>query len=414
MKPRILRVFLPFAFGFFVSYIYRAVNSIIAPDLVADVGVDPSQLGLLTSTYFLAFVTTQLPLGVILDRYGPRRIEATMLLVAALGAVVFSRAQGLGALILGRALIGFGVSACLMGALKAYVLWVPKERLPLINGLQLAAGGFGALVATAPVQFALGFTDWRGVFLGLAALTLVTAGLVYFVVPEHEREGTPQSLGTQMAAMRKIYGSLHFWRIAPWVALNQASFLALQGLWAGPWLLDVAGYSRETTSIILMLIAVSMVAGYVSIGSIAHRLHRRGIPLAAVCAGGMLAFLGTLLMLILPPWGATPILWMLFGFFGTSGALGYAILAQRVPPEAAGKVNTAQNLLIFVGAFVAQWGVGAVIAGSPAADGMGYAPAGYRSAMLIIAAFLTLGALWFWVAGFLETKERPAPDTAEG
>ena len=401
MKPHFLRVFAPFALGFFVSYLYRAVNSVIAPDLVAEIGVDPSQLGLLTAAYFLAFVATQIPLGVVLDRYGPRRIVSVMLIFAALGAVLFSRANSLAALVIGRGLIGFGVSACLMGAFKAYVIWVPKERLPFINGLQLSAGGLGALTATAPVQFALGFTDWRGVFLGIAGITLLTAGLIYFVVPTHENEGHSQSLGTQFGAMGKIFRSLYFWRIAPWAALNQASFMAFQSLWAGPWLIDVAGYSRDTTALILMFIAISMIAGYIIIGAVAHRLSSRGVPLTTVMAGGLVTFLLVLASLALPAWPGTPVLWMLFGFFGTSGALAYATLSRHVPKEAAGKVNTSQNTLLFVSAFAAQWGVGGIIEASPAADGLGYAAAGYQNAILVLAALLAAAGIWFFVSGLL-------------
>ena len=164
----LLRVFLPFAAGYFVSYLYRVVNAVIAPDLVADIGVGPSALGLLTATYFISFASFQLPLGVLLDRFGPRKVEAALLLFAALGAFIFARAESLTGLITGRAFIGFGVSACLMAAFKAYTLWFPREKWPLINGFQMAAGGLGALAATSPVEATLQFTDWRGVFMGLA------------------------------------------------------------------------------------------------------------------------------------------------------------------------------------------------------------------------------------------------------
>ncbi len=148
LRPAILlRVFIPFALGFFLSYLFRTVNAVIAPDLVRDIGVDPASLGLLTSAYFLSFAAFQLPLGVLLDRYGARRVEATLLLFAAAGAFVFARAETLTGLMLGRALIGLGVSACLMAAFKAFTLWFPAERLPLANGIQMISGGVGALVS---------------------------------------------------------------------------------------------------------------------------------------------------------------------------------------------------------------------------------------------------------------------------
>ena len=139
-----LRVFVPFAGGYFLSYLYRVVNAVIAPDLVIDLGIGPSALGLLTSTYFIAFASSQLPLGVLLDRFGPRRVEAFLLLFAGLGAFLFSWSGTLAGLVAARAFIGFGVSACLMAAFKAYTLWFAREKWPLVNGFQMAAGGFGA------------------------------------------------------------------------------------------------------------------------------------------------------------------------------------------------------------------------------------------------------------------------------
>ncbi|HEY9163908.1 MAG TPA: MFS transporter, partial [Magnetovibrio sp.] len=153
-----LRIVLPFALGYFLSYLYRAVNAVLAPDLVAEIGLDASALGLLTAAYFLTFAAFQLPLGILLDRYGPRRVEAMLLIVAATGAALFAWAPNADVLIIARAMIGLGVSACLMAAFKAYVMWFPLERLALVNGIHLTAGGLGALMATAPVEALLGVT----------------------------------------------------------------------------------------------------------------------------------------------------------------------------------------------------------------------------------------------------------------
>lgn len=142
LRPALLlRIFVPFALGYFLSYLFRVVNAVIAPELSAELGLGASDLGLLTSAYFLAFAAFQLPLGILLDRYGPRRTEAVLLLFAAAGALIFARAEETAGLIAGRALIGFGVSACLMAAFKAFVQWFPAERLAAVNGLQLAEGG---------------------------------------------------------------------------------------------------------------------------------------------------------------------------------------------------------------------------------------------------------------------------------
>ena len=155
----LIRILFPFALGYYLSYFFRVVNAVLSPDLVAEFGLSADDLGLLTASYFITFAAAQLPLGLLLDRYGPRRIEASLLLFAALGALVFALGENRLQLIIGRGLIGFGVSACLMAAFKAFTQWFPPERLPLINGIIMASGGLGALTATLPVQSALAITD---------------------------------------------------------------------------------------------------------------------------------------------------------------------------------------------------------------------------------------------------------------
>ena len=393
-----LRVFVPFAAGYFLSYLFRAVNAVLARPLAADIGVGPGALGLLTAAYFIAFAAAQLPLGVLLDRHGPRRIEALLLLFAAAGALVFSRAESLGALVLGRALIGFGVSACLMAAFKAFVLWFPPERWPLINGLQMAAGGLGALSATQPVQALLAVTDWRGVFAGLAALTLAAAVAVWFVVPERRPSGVETRLADQLAGVRAVFASPIFWRITPWTVASQAALMSIQGLWAGPWLRDVAGLDAAATAAVLMWTAAGMVTGFLSLGFLAERLGRRGVRPAVVATVGMAAFMAVQLLLALGVTAAVGPLWFAFGLLGTSGIIAYADLSQRFPAGLSGRVNTGLNLLVFIAAFAGQWGIGEVISLYPPA-GAGYAPAGYRAGFGLMLALQAAGAAWYLIAG---------------
>ncbi|HEX6529686.1 MAG TPA: MFS transporter, partial [Burkholderiales bacterium] len=184
-----LVVFLPFAAGYYLSYFYRYVNAVIAKDLVRDFNLAPSDLGLLTSAYFLAFAAAQLPLGLALDRFGPRRCAAALFCVAGAGALVFGLARDLSMLTAGRALIGLGVSAGLMGSIKAFTLWFPRERLTALSGWMIGIGSIGTLSATAPVEALLGPFGWRALFMGLGVLSVVAAALIFFVVPERELPG---------------------------------------------------------------------------------------------------------------------------------------------------------------------------------------------------------------------------------
>ncbi len=358
----ILRVFLPFAAGYFLSYLYRVVNAVIAPDLIAHTGIGPSDLGMLTSIYFITFASFQLPLGVLLDRFGPRKVEAILLLFAALGALIFANADHLAGLVTGRAFIGLGVSACLMAAFKAYTLWFPKEKWPLINGLQMAAGGLGALAATSPVEAALQITDWRGVFIGLALLTLIAATAIFAVVPEKRSlSNTRESLPDQLRGIREIFSNRTFWRTAPLTTASQASFMAVQGLWAGPWLNHIGKLSRVETAEVLFWVAVAMVAGFIILGSLAEVLSRKGVGVATTAVIGMALFMVVQLLLMLNPAGWVFPLWLAFGFFGTSGVVAYSALSQAFPVHLSGRVTTALNLLVFVAAFAGQWAIGAII-----------------------------------------------------
>lgn len=402
----VLRVFLPFAMGFYLSYLYRVVNAVIAPELIADMGLDANALGLMTSAYFLAFAMIQIPVGVFLDRYGPRRTEAALLCFAALGAVIFALAPNTAALVAGRALIGLGVSACLMAAFTASVMWFAKERLALVNGALLMFGGLGALSATKPVEFALNFFDWRGVFLILAALTLGVAGLIVAVVPErrHAHHGT--HLSEQIRGVGHILTDRAFWAIAPACIVAQATFLAVQSLWAGPWLRDVAGLDRAQSANILFLSAAAMTAGFLLSGVIAERLGRFGVRPMSVALSGMALFMVVQIGIIagMTAWAAP--LWAAFAFLGTTGTLAYAALSQNFPAHLAGRVNASLNVFVFILAFAAQWGIGAIINIWPRLADGGYDPMGYRAAFITMFALQALTATLYLVMRLRGSRAR--------
>lgn len=391
------QVFLPFACGYYVSYFFRTVNAVIAPDLVRDIGLDANQLGLLTSAYFVAFALAQLPLGVLLDRFGPRRINAALLTLAAAGAVVFSLSSSPTGLAAGRALIGLGVSGCLMSSIKAFTLWFPMNRLATLNGALLAAGGLGALSASVPVEALLAHTTWRGVFAGLAALSAVAAALVAAIVPERAEAAAPESLARALAGLAGIFRDRGFWCLAGALATVLGTFMAAQGLWAGPWLRDVAGFDRAGVARLLLAMAVASTVAFGASGAIADQLARRGIPLltvlkAAVVMNALLTF--ALAFGLAPVAGA---LWVGFALVAPVSAIGHALLTQRFGGALAGRANTAANLLVFAGAFAAQWGIGAIVNLWPATDGR-YPAVAYGAGFGTCVAFqlLALVALLAW------------------
>jgi predicted MFS family arabinose efflux permease len=374
------------------------VNAVMAPNLVEDLGLDAAALGLLTSVYFLAFAGAQIPLGILLDRFGPRRSESALLLFAAAGATLFALADGLPLLILGRGLVGLGVAACLMAAFKAYRIWFAAERLPLVNGFQMVVGSLGALAATAPVEMALGHWHWRTLFFALGGLTLAAAALLFLAVPE--RAGQHQArggLGEQAAGTLRVFRSPVFWRVAPVVVTTHSANFALQTLWAGPWLRDVAGLDRAAVANTLLLIAATMMAGFLLQGWLAERLQRVGVSVLAVMLAGSSAFMAVQVPIVLGWTGALAPMWTAFGLVSGIGILAYADLPKSFPAELSGRVITSLNLLVFGSAFVFQWGIGVVIGLWPASPSGGYDPAAYTSAFGIVLALEAASFAWYFL-----------------
>jgi predicted MFS family arabinose efflux permease len=258
----------------------------------------------------------------------------------------------------------------------------------------MAAGGLGALAATSPIEATLQFTDWRGVFMGLALLTLLTAVAVFFIVPEKQSDSTGESLQNQMRGIREIFISRKFWRTAPLTTTSQAAFLAIQGLWVGPWLTHVAGFDRTEVARLLFWIAVAMISGFISLGTIAERLSRRGISVTTTAVTGMTLFIVVQLLLILSPVGWCTPLWLAFGFLGTSGIIAYSALSQSFPIHLSGRVTTAINLLVFITAFVSQWAIGAIIDFFSKGD-ISLSPEGFKVGFLMILLFEILGVVHY-------------------
>jgi MFS family permease len=352
-------VFLPFAAGYFLSYLLRNANAVIVPELTRDLSASAADLGLLTAAYLFAFGAFQLPLGILLDRYGPRRVEAGLLLVAALGCAVFAAGPGLAELAFGRALIGLGVSACLMGSFKAFSLWFPIERQASLNAAVMAAGGLGAVSATAPLAWVLPLAGWRGIF-AMLSLLAVAAAVGIFSVSEKPSAAKHETLGDQLRALGGILKSRIYWRYAPQTALLSGGFMALQGLWAGPWLMKFNGYSRETAAFHLLLTSVAMTVGFVSLAAFVTRLSRAGMPPQRILVSGI--GLGiVVLALIVADVGATHLLWFCMGLVFSVTNLAYALHSANFPLQLQGRANTAINLAAFVGAFTIQWGIGALL-----------------------------------------------------
>ena len=386
LSPRLLAlVFAPFAAGFFFSYVFRNVNAVIARDLAAEFSLTSADIGLLTSMYLLSFAAMQVPVGVFLDRYGPRRVVASLLGIAGLGALGFALAGSLVELALGRALIGLGVSACLMGSFKAFTLWFPLARLATLNGWMIAFGGLGGLAATSPLEALLEPLGWRAVFVGMAAGCVLSAAAIFFVVPEKPLPGAGEGWGVAFARMGRVFGTLSFWRIGLPLMICHGAYQAMQGLWLAPWLIDVGGLARAAMAAHMFATALAYATGALFFGWFADFLADRGVSRLGLyklgTATGVAAFICIAFDLV----PAKMPLLAVYGFSTISGSLAYALLTRLFPPEMTGRVNTAVNVAFFLVSFLFQIGVGAVLRLFPVADGR-YSPDGYMLAFGLIAA----------------------------
>ncbi len=392
------RVFLPFALGYLLSYLLRTVNSVIAPALIADLDLSAADLGLITSANLFAFALFQIPLGILLDRYGPRKTEVSLLLIAAVGTAVFATAESLTLLVAGRAMIGLGTSACLMAAFTAYALWLPKERLPAINAYQMVAGGIGALFGTTPVEMLSELVGWRGVFWVLTAALLCTAAILFTVVPRRNEPRTiTLSWGEAFAGVRHVFASPNFWRIAPLCVASQGAFIGIQSLWLGPWFGDVMGLTQRAAANALFVVSAAMIASYLTLAWSSSWTIKRGISTIGLSVAGMASFLCVQIVVIAEIIEPTIGLWMVWAFLGTFGILTYAGLTQQFPVALAGRVVTGINVLAFFAAFLVQWGIGVIIDHWPSEVTDGFAPEGYRWAFLFVAAVQVIALVWYFV-----------------
>ncbi|WP_295991314.1 MFS transporter [Rugamonas sp.] len=357
-------VFLPFALGHYLSSLMRTVTAILAPQLVAALALTPGQLGLMNSAFFFAFALVQLPVGVALDRHGPRKVQLLMLSVAATGALAFAGGHDYLQLLCARALIGLGLGGCFMSAVKAMSMWIAPSRLPSVHGYLIAVGGLGAASATLPVRLALHYMDWRGLFLLLAAAAALVGLLIYLLAPASPRmqgkEGRPRA-STTMRAVLEVYRHRAFRRTIGPLLVPHMVFFGMQGLWMGKWLSDVGHYSEAAVAYLLYLSMAAIIFGAIATGMVTEWAGRRGIAPLTVAAAGVALFIAVQCGFVLDYAPSYQLLAVLFTLAGTITGMEYAIVAQTMPPALTGRAATGLNLLIFLGAFAVQAGFGMLI-----------------------------------------------------
>lgn len=344
------RVFFLFTLGYFLSYFYRSANAVLSKDLSQDLGLGPAELGFMTSLFYLAFASVQLPLGGLLDRYGPRIITPALLLVAALGSVLFGLAANFPTLALGRALIGMGMAAALMGALKAFSLWFPKGYAT-VSTLLVGLGATGGLLAATPLALLKEVLGWRGVFLAGAGVVILVALLLYLGV-RNTPPGVAWPRGSEGGGLEAVLKNPRLLRVAFLSLAFGGGFLALQTLWAGAYAYSL-GLPAVQVGNLLLLYSGSAVLGFLVSGYLADRF---GTARTLVLSASLFALgLALLLLKALVP------AYLVLGLFGAFNILTLTQARELVPSHLVGRSTTLVNLFAIGGTFLLQWGMGVVV-----------------------------------------------------
>jgi nitrate/nitrite transporter NarK len=386
-----LVVTLPLAALNLINQASRTIMAIIGPVLAVEFGFSASELGLLAACMLASYAAVQLPGGVAIDRLGPRRVQAACSLVTAAGFAVFALSDGLLGFSIGRVILGIGISAGLIAVLKANTQWFPPSKVANMTGIAGAIGALGSVVTTTPAQLALPTLGWRGVLWVLCGVSVAVAIWIFVSVRDRPSSKPLPGLKEELQVMLSIFRARAFWRYGPAVSMLSVLNFAYLGLWAGPWLRDVAGYEGEARANTLLLYTLGALVGVVAIGAATSRAYARGYPPVLMLLTCNALLLVAQVALALQPGGAAiTVFWVMFAFFSAGATSGYVVVGQMFPPEQMGRVSTAVNTLTLGAAFVLQSAIGWVLDLWPRAATGGWDPAGYSAALGLSAAIQVL------------------------
>lgn len=362
-------VFLLASSNFFLSQFYRATNAVISPQLLNDLHLDTEGLGLLSAAFFYSFALAQIPITLFLDRIGPRRLMAALSILGIMGILLFSVADSLAVGVAGRLLLGVGMACNLMGTLKLLTLWFPPARFATLSGIVFSIGFAGNIAATTPFVLAVNLVGWRVALQVIAGVNLILILVFYFAardqpydVAHSPARTNPQNLRDSLSQLRELLKNRDFWIISFGTFSSYGIFSAFQVLWAGPYLMEVMGFSPEGAGNVIFFANLALIVGSSAWGPVSDRIlkTRKWI----VVGGHLLLALITLCMALLSPGTSFAFLAMLFywfGFFRTTGTLMYPQIKELAPLSMAGMAMTGINFFTMVGSAVFLQGLGSLM-----------------------------------------------------
>jgi len=353
-------IFLVFAFAFFISNLLRSITATLSPVLTSEFNLTAGNLGLLAGGYFLGFSCMQIPLGFLLDKHGPKKIVSSFLIIAIIGTTSFALAQNFAGLLISRVFIGIGVSACMMGPLTGYRIWFADKYQQRANSWMLMVANIGFVFSTLPVQVLLPIIGWRWIFIGTTFLITISIFLILLFIPSwnHKIEKNENKLEGKLS---EIWSNNFFKSLIPLGFFNYGGVYAIQTLWAGPWMIRVAGYSPLESATGLFWINFIALIGFFVWGYFLPKISKYGLNSFKLMKFGIpISYLVLLSIVIL---GSKVGVFLLTLYILTSIVLSLSqpAIALSFPKNLAGKSLTSFNLIIFLGTFVTQWGIGLII-----------------------------------------------------
>ena len=404
------RIFLVFAAGYFLSYSFRSIGPLIAPDLARELALNTRDLGLLASVYFLTFFMAQPVIGIAMDRFGPTRVNAVLIAIAALGGALFASGQDAVTLAVGRGLIGLGVAGSLMTALKAFVVWYDPRHREALSGAMMAVGGVAAMIASSPAELLMREIGWRGLFWVLSGFACVVAAALMLALPVGRAAAATPVAHASHGGYGSIFKSRIFVSYAPLAFFGSGGFSAIQSLWAGPWLVEVAGLARAAAARVLLVYGFALLVGYLLVALLGSRVQATaGAPRRLYVASLTISYVA-LAAIISNAWPKSGLPWLAYGMTLGAGMLAYPALTRAFPVAISGRVLTAYNMLMFMGGFVLQSALGIVI---QALQDAGWTTVrAYQGAFGLLLALQIAALIWFIALSRDHRARRPAQPAA--
>ena len=403
---------------YLIGFFQRVAPAVITRELMAEFALSAMALGNLSALYFYTYVAIQIPTGVLVDHWGPRRVLAVGGLLAAVGTFVFSLAPGYGLVGVGRLCVGAGVGVAFVAMLKLATHWIQPSRFALVSGLALACGSLGGISAGVPLRIAVDAIGWRGVMLAAAVVTAVLAAVTWAFVRDDPRERGYRSYSSiaagarpqhsMLGGIREVFRYRNVWLNFIGCGAITGPMLAFGGLWGVPFLVSQYGYSTSRAAFVTSVMLVAWAVGSPIAGALSDRMSRRKLPLVT---GGLLAAVMWTILIYVPGLPYWLVLALMIGLGLASGVvvIGFAFCKESVPAALAGTASGVANMGNMLGGMAMQPLIGWLLDlgwdGAMAGEVRAYSFAAYSGGFTLMLVWLVAGLAAFAFARETHAKQ---------